>query len=192
MNEIISYNAKVSNIIDMAITFTTMTRLFKIGSKELIGSELRKFIIELSTIAAKGEFEQMHRGFCNWFCQNILTASKVLKNGVAKPSQPASYGQGAKVLDIALKVCVFYCSLPNPATASQINPFLHGGVDTPIMNHLKLTYPDTEIPSTTIQGIDKIIYDTLQDLIVRDIRAKYKDEILPVQYDDILWNKLNR
>jgi len=185
-------DAKRNNILDMAITFTAMMRVFAKGSKERIARRLGELTSGLPEITSAEDYERIHRMFCEWFCREIRTAERKLKNGKTKPSQPASFGQAAKVLDIVLKVYVFYCSLPSSDAASRISQFLHGAVDTPIMDHLKCKYPDGPVRATTIEQVDEQTYRTLQDLLAQDIENSFHSDILPVQYDDIVWRELNR
>ncbi len=185
-------DAKKSNILDMALTFTAMMRVFAKGSKEQIARQFREVTSGLPAITSADDYEQTHRMFCEWFCREIHTAEKKLKNGKRKSSQPASFGQAAKTLDIVLKVYVYYCSQPSSDVASRIGRFLHGAVDTPIMNHLKRKYPKTPVRATTIEQIDEQTYRTLQDLLARDIEDRFHGDILPVQYDDVMWQELNR
>jgi len=181
-----------SNILDMALTFTAMMRLFREGSKDRIAEKLRFFTSRLPEVISRDDLEEVHKTFCEWFCREISTAKKTLKNKKTKPSQSASYGHAAKVLDIVLKVYVFYCSEPSREVALNICPFLHGAIDTPIMNYLKAKYQDVPIPATTIEQIDEHIYRSLQILIARDIRDSFRDNLWPVQYDDVMWQRLNR
>jgi hypothetical protein len=39
---------------------------------------------------------------------------------------------------------------------------------------------------------DRDEYDRLQILVRKDIRENYRDEIHPVQYDDLAFRRLNR
>ena len=94
----LSDDAKKSNILDFALMFTAMIRLFAKGSKERIARQLWDLTSGLPAITSIDDYEQMHRGFCDWFCQEIRTAEKTLKNGKTKQSQHASFGQAAKVL----------------------------------------------------------------------------------------------
>ncbi len=130
--------------------------------------------------------------FCEWFCREIRTAEKTLKNGKTKPSQLASFGQAAKVLDIALKVYIFYCSQPSSDVAARIGPFLHGAVDTAMMNYLKLKYPKTPVQATTIEQVDEQTYRVLQAFLAQDIKDRFQSDILPVQWDDIMFQELDR
>lgn len=183
---------KRSNILDMALTFTAMMRLFGKGSKNRIAEELHALTSRLSEVNSANDFEERHKAFCEWFCREISTAAKSLKKKRRKPSRPASFGHAAKVLDIVLKVYVFYCSEPSPEVASRVRPFLHGAIDNPIMNHLKAKYKDIQIHAATIEQINEEIYRSLQRLIAREIRDSFQDNLLPVQYDDVMWQRLNR
>jgi hypothetical protein len=185
-------DAKKNNIIDFALMFTAMIRLFTKGSKERIALQLWDLTSGLPAITSVDDYEQMHRGFCDWFCQEIRTAKKTLKNGKTKQSQHASFGQAAKVLDVALKVYVYYCSQPSSDVSARIDPFLHGAMDTAMMKYLILKYPETPVRATTIEQVDEQTYCVLQGLLARDINDRFQNDILPVQWDDILWQELNR
>jgi len=188
----ISEQVKRQNVINMALTFTAMMRLFSKGSKNSIAKEFGNFCAKLKDIDSVSSYENLHESFCEWFTKNVQIAQKRLKNKKTKQSASASYGQGAKVLDIAVKVYVHYCKLPDPQTAQRILPFLHGAIDTRIMNHLKQRYPITTNAPSTIHAIDKQLYRVLQGLVERDIKESFRSEIHPVHYDDIMWNRLNR
>jgi len=114
-----------------------------------------------------------------------------------KTEEPSSYGHAAKVLDIALKVYVYYCKMPSPAKAESLMPRLNGAIDTPILRNLFKKLEDIYWKSFlrhylwTIKIIDKENYNLLQILIRQDIRDSFDDNILPVQYDDIMGPRLN-
>jgi hypothetical protein len=186
--------AKKKNILDMALTFTAMMRNFSPGSKKRIAQKLCEITLRLHEITSTEDYERLHKDFCGWFCQEIRTAQKTNRNTgtVIKPSRPPSFGQAAKVLDIALKVYVFYCAQPSPDVASRLHPFLHGAVDVPIMAHLKRKYSEVRIQATAIEHVDERTYQLLQALAARDTRDSFHNNVLLVQYDDIMWQKLNR
>lgn len=155
MTELVdSDSAKTKNIIDMALGFTAMMRIFSEGSKSKIEQKLEDLFGNLENVIARNEYEACHREFCAWFTHEIQTAGKEMKKGGFRPGQAASYGQGAKVLDIAIKVYVYYCSQPNAEIARRIEPLLNGAIDTPILKHLKSKYATARIPAKTIQEID--------------------------------------
>ena len=201
---------KRKNIVEMAIGFTVMMRVFKKGSINLIKGKLADFLFyELEAISTKEDFDRIHNEFCEWFVKNITMATK---------DEPVSYGHAAKVLDIVLKVYVYYCGLPNPEKAQCFLPFLNSGIDNPIFKNLYKKYLkddgyksndiypyfptlykyflENNIPLSGIISLTSIVgkdvYDFLQRLVRLDILRSFKDQILPVQYDDIMWRRLNR
>lgn len=183
---------KQRNLIDMAITFTAMNRMFEGGAKPKIAGQLARILPALSGIRDRGAFEESHDQFCRWFMQNIRTAERVLKNGAGKSSQSASYGHAAKVFDIIAKVFVYYCRLPSSEAAVRVEQFLHAAIDTPILRELMGKYPGAAVAAETVEQIDRSQYRRLQDLARRHIEEEFLGAILPVQYDDIMWRRLNR
>ncbi len=181
---------KRKNIIDMALTFTAMIRVFAEGSKERIATKLDKLCVNLASVESAEEYEDLHRGFCDWFVDEIKTAGKKLKNGRHKAGGPASYGHAAKILDIVMKVYVYYCE--QPTAVRRLLPLMHGAVDTQIMQHLKATFRDSGIIAKTIEQIDKATYAKLQKLVAKDIDESSNQDIYPVQYDDVMFYRLNR
>lgn len=173
--------AKLKNIIDMAFGFSAMTRVFEGGSDTCIEKELADVLPRIASAKSKEDLDKCHHSFCQWFTQNSKTAKK---------SSPASYGQGAKVLNVVLKVYVHYCQLPAPETAEKIKKWLHAAIDTKMLKHLK-EY-DKGIPDSEAKVVDKGTYGVLQRLVRMDINRKFSDQVLPVQWDDIMWRKLNK
>jgi hypothetical protein len=181
---------KRKNIIDMALDFTAMTRIFSAKSKAKIEARLEELFTSLAEISTRAEYEARHRSFCEWFAREIRTAEKRLKNDKLQPSEPSSYGQGAKVLDIAVKVYVYCCAQPTAEIAQRILPFLNGAVDVPIMNSLKKSkYATVKIQATTIKEVDESAYEALQVVVFAESRVL---GLHPVQFDDAMWRKLNR
>jgi len=185
-------STKNKNVIDMAITFSAMHRLFKKGSKQKIAAKLECSFGMLASCDDKTSFEKIHSEFCDWFIKNVSTAEKKMKNKKTKASQAASYGQAAKVFDVAAKVYVYYCHFPCFKPFEKLLPMLHAAVDTLMMKNLKKKYPDEKIKAETIEAVDKYGYYTLQKLVTKHIKDEYADSILPVHYDDIMWHQLNR
>jgi hypothetical protein len=181
--------AKKENIIDMAVGFAGMMPLFQEGSASLIKKKLTELCEGLDRVSSEQDFRKMHRAFCQWFVKTIR---------LAESEQPASYGHAAKTLDLALKVYVYYCKMPSPAKAEALIPMLNGAVDKDILRYLYGKLEDIEgkpYPphySWTIDVINREDYDLLQKVIRQDIRDSFKDDILPVQYDDIMWRRFNR
>jgi hypothetical protein len=71
---------KRSNIIDMAITFTAMNRVFEEKSKTFIAEELACSLNKLIGVKDSDSFERVHREFCKWFTGRVKTAARTLKN----------------------------------------------------------------------------------------------------------------
>ena len=181
--------AKTQNIIDMAVGFTAMMPLFQERSADLIKEKLADLFEGLDRISSDQDFSKMHRDFCQWFVKTIR---------LAKTEESSSYGHAAKVLDLALKVYVYYCKMPSPAKAESLMPRLNGAIDTPILRllfkKLEDVYGESFPPHYlwTIKMIDKENYDLLQKIIRQDIRDSFKDKLSPVQYDDIMGRRLDR
>jgi hypothetical protein len=187
-----AFSIKINNVIDMAITFSAMNRVFEKGSKQKIAGKLEQSFDLLVNVNSKNTFENIHSEFCEWFIKNISTAKRVLKNKKIKKSRTASYGQAAKVFNVALKVYVYYCILPDWESTARLLPMLHAAVDTLMMKNLKKKYPEENIKAGTIEAVGKTDYVTLQKLVIKHIEDEFNSTILPVQYDDIMWYRLNR
>lgn len=190
--EIEAQEARKENIIDMGLTFSAMVRLFSAGSKDEIIKLLRECLDKLLKIESQEGYDKIHAEFCDNFSKRIYTASKVLKNKKTKPSRPASFGQAAKVLDIVVKVYVHYSNLPDDSLALKVKPYLNAPIDNPIMDYLKEKNKATKIAAETIEAIDEMQYRELQVLVRKDIQSRFNGEILPVEFDDILWKEKNR
>ncbi len=185
--------AKQKNIVNVAFGFGAMTRLFEKGSHRQIIGELRRRLPKIAPSKDKQQFQKQHDSFCRWFKDNIKTAERSKGGSVIKKSTFASYGQGAKVLDVALKVYVYYCHLPDQKTAEQTTKWLNSAVDTKMMKHLK-RMRDSEassIEATAIEDVDEKTYAVLQGLVHKDIKRNFPPGTLPVQWDDIMWRRLN-
>lgn len=184
----LALEAKKKNIIDMALGFTAMMRLFQKESDDLIKDRLAQTCQGLEEIDSEEAFRELHKSFCEWFRQEIK---------LAKNREPASYGHGAKILDLVFKVYVYYCRMPNSEKADYLCPLLNGAIDTPILRHLLGMVQSAEGKGLTpriwnIKAVNRDTYDTLQELIRADIADSFAGQIWPVQYDDIMWRRLNR
>lgn len=191
-NPIIAEEIKKKSVIDMALTFTAMIRLFEKGSKSKISKKLYDEFRKINEIKRSDDFYAFHDRFCKWFTNNIKIAERKRKDKTIKASGPSSYGHAAKLLDVTLKVYVYYCALPDKNTSKILLPFLNSAIDNPILRHLKKSFPDEIIYSKTVEQIDVNTYKRLQRLIKTDIKQKFNNDIVPTQYDDIMWYRLNR
>jgi hypothetical protein len=184
---------KIQNIIEMAVSFTAMGRVFEKGSTEKMKAKLNNCVEEFLNLSTKEEYQRKHKEFCEWFTTNIKTAERKKDGRIIKRSQYASWGQAAKVIDIALKVCIYYCNLPSAEVSSKIIPWLNGAIDSRILDDFKKRYNSSIISqASTIEDIDKATYEKLQQIINTDIEKSFNGEIFAVQYDDIKWRELNR
>ena len=191
-NSAIAAEIKQKSVIDMALTFTAMIRLFEKGSKSKISKKLYEEFQKLKEIRGVGDFQSFHDGFCEWFTNNIRVAQKERNGRVIKKCGFSLYGHAAKLLNVALKVYVYYSGLPDRETSEALIPFLHTAIDNPILRHLKEVFPSEMVNSNTVEQIDKETYKKLQQLVKADIRTTFADGIVPTQYDDIMWYRLNR
>jgi len=177
---------RTKTIIGMAIDFTAMIRVFEKGSTARIGRMIEEFLRKSSGVNKKSQFDKLHQQFCQEFMSAIRLAK--IKAG---QSSYASYGQAAKVLDVSLKACVDFCQLPNPETSKRIKPFLHAGIDTPILEFLKRE-EHLEINVRSVKDIDRQRYKIFQDAVAKQIVTKFGGRISPVMWDNIMWRRLNR
>jgi hypothetical protein len=87
--------------------------------------------------------------------------------------------------------------MPSPAKAELLTPRLNGAIDTPILRHLFKRLEDIYGRSSpphylwTIGMINEEDYDLLQTALRQEIRDSFDDRISPVQYDDIMGQRLN-
>lgn len=181
--------AKLKNINDMAFGFSAMTRVFEKKAIEEIVKKLKDTLPQIASVKNEADFQNLHDGFCQRFVVKTAERKSKKDGQVIKPSGTASYGQGAKVLDVALKVYVYYCHLPDAATADRTMKWLNAAIDTNMLKYLKKY--DKGIPDAEAKVLDKGTYDKLQALVRKDIGLNFPIGTLPVQWDDIMWRKLN-
>jgi len=184
---------KVRNIVDVAFSSAAMTRVFEKGSDDKIKRKFHQIIPQIASSKNEKDFKRLHDRFCRWFMKNIKTAERKKGRKVIKESISASYGQGAKVLNVALTVYVYYCYLPDRETAKRTTKWLHAAIDTKMLKHLKENWGG--FSANSIEHVDEETYFELQKLVRKDI-IKKKDEfpkgICPVEWEDIMWRKLNK
>jgi len=184
--------AKAKNIIDMALDFTAMKWLFPKGTTPVILQQLEVTFAKLGSIREQKDYDQLHVEFCLWFNQSIVRAQKKEQREKGAAIRRSSYGQAAKVLDISAKVYVYYCAMPSPDVAGTLVPLLHGPLDNQIIKHLIERFPSAGIRSGTLQDVDRTKYEILQSLVSKEIAEDFGSAIWPVQYDDVMFRRLNR
>jgi hypothetical protein len=184
---------RLYNVIDMALTFSAMIRLFNKGTKDKLRDRIALRSKDVFHAQEKEEFINIHSNFCRWGIENICLAEKKRNGQVIKPAAPASYGQIAKTFDVTLKVVIYYSHLPDCERSQKIAKWLNAAIDTKMMAMIREYYgKDLSCWPTTIEQVDQTTYKTLQAIVRRFIKEKHNNEILPVQFDDIYWNLLNR
>jgi len=175
--------AKVRSVIDMGLNFSAMLRLYTPGSKKELYQRIFSEIKQLFQAKSKEQFTIIHSRICDWGVAKIR-----LRNSQTF----ASYGQIAKTLDVVLKVAIYYCHLPDCKKSSEILSWLNAAVDTKMMNMLRRDYPSAiEWWPVRVQQVNRESYEAIQELVRRYITEKHPG-ILPVQFDDIYWWKLNK
>lgn len=184
---------KLFNIVDMGLSFSAMIRLYEKESKQKIRENILKTMDKIPSTDSEDQFEKYHECFCNWGIQNVVLAERVRNNRIIKESGPASYGQIAKTLDVVLKVVVHYCHWPDQKKSRELSKWIHAAIDNKMMRLLKNAFPDyfSRWPMS-VEAVDKEIYKKLQQLVKTFIQEKHDGRILPVNFDDIYWNILNR
>ena len=175
---------RLYNIIDMGLTFSAMMRLYDQGTKGKLRARMITTAKEVFEARSQEEFRRKHSEFCQWGTKGILLARK---------NCLASYGQVAKTLDVVLKVAVYYCHLPECEKSKQLSRWLNGAVDRKMMVMLKKHYRKAIEPwPRAIEQVDGPNYAKIQEIVRKFIRDEHQDSIVPVQFDDYYWQKLNR
>jgi hypothetical protein len=170
-----------------------MTRVFEKGSDDKIKHEFHQIIPQIASSENEEDFKILHDSFCQWFGENIKTAERKKDGIVIKESSSASYGQGAKVLNVALKVYVYYCYLPDHEAAIRTTKWLQAAIDTKMLKYLKENWG--YFSASSIEDVDKETYFALQKLVMKDIiknKDKFPRGTCPVEWEDIMWRELNK
>jgi hypothetical protein len=163
-------DAKAKNIIEMGLDFTAMKWLFQKESTPKILDRLETAFAKFHRIESQNDYDRLHEDFCNWFTENVPRAQKKKQREAGAPIKKSSYGQAAKVMDIAAKVYVYYCNMPSPEIARVIVPILHGALDNEIVQHLIRKFPGAGVKSEALEDIDCNKYQQLQSLVAKDVQ----------------------
>jgi len=184
---------KLRNMVDMALSFSAMMRLFEGGSKETIQTEILKRLQSFFTAGSESEFRSAHIDFCEWGIKEITRTDREKDGELVKEKGPASYGDMAKILDVVLHVVIHYAHRPDCGPAQTLSKWLNPAMDTKMMAFLAGCYPDALKPwPKTIEQVGKDEYKAIQNTVRQFIKEEHKDKILPVDFDDIYWEALNR
>ncbi len=185
--------AKLHNIVDMALIFSAMIRLLQKGSKQRLKTMTLSILNDVFKAETEIQFNNVHEAFCDWGVNNIMLAEKRRNGRIIKESAPVSYGQIAKIFDVILAVVVYYSHLPDYNKSLVISKWLHAAVDTKMMKHLKNVYPGDIRPwPATIEQVKHNEYLAIQEVVNKFIDEKHGGTITPTQFDDIYWEALNR
>jgi len=185
--------AKLHNIIDMGLNFSAMMRLLQKGSKQLIKARTLTDVCEVFKAESEPALNEIHAAFCDWGVKNIVLAERRKKGRIIKKSGPVSYGQIAKILDVVLRVVVYYSHLPDSEKSHLISRWLHAAVDTKMMEYLKKDYSEDSRPwPKSIEQVHRAEYRSIQEAVRKFIGQEHSGEITPVQFDDIYWEALNK
>jgi len=186
-------NVRLSNIVDMGLTFSAMIRLYKKGSKTTLHKEIVRILPEIANADSIEHFQETHTKFCAWGMDRLLLAEKKRQGKIIKHSGPPGYGQVAKTLDVVLKVVIYYSKWPDEPTSERITKYINAAVDTKMMAFLKSKYPGhIEHWPVTVENVSQSIYISMQNLVKQFITDEHQGQIMPVQFDDLYWNFLNR
>ncbi|MGA2309749.1 MAG: hypothetical protein ABSG57_09405 [Candidatus Bathyarchaeia archaeon] len=193
-------DVRFRNIIGMGLDFSSMIRLFKKNSE----TKLEKKIVEdygprIFKAQSGEEFNKIHKEFCKCGTRAIKLAEKRTRNGRIIKEGPATYGQIAKTFNIALKVIVYYCHLPDHQKSAEIVEWLHAGVDTRMMamlkKRLKGKHPEyfEDWPEAVKDVDSEKKYLELQEVVRIFIREKHDEKLrLPVHFDDVYWYRITQ
>ena len=186
-------NVRLSNIVDMGLTFSAMIRLYKKGSKITLHKEIVRILPEIAKADSFKRFQKTHHQFCAWGMDKLSLAEKKRQGRIIKNSGPPGYGQVAKTLDVVLKVVIYYSKWPDEPTSERIAKYINAAVDTKMMAFLKSYDPDhIEHWPVTVENVSQSIYISMQKLVRQFITDEHQGQIMPVQFDDLYWNFLNR
>lgn len=181
--------ARLKNILEAGLGFSSMTRVFEKETTQKILNELPAVAEKLKSVRSQADFDKIHEGFCKWGASGIKLNRK-------HENEAASYGQIAKTLNVILKAAVYYSHLPDCATSAGISGFLHAAVDNRMMAGLKDKLGDI-YPKDFFRGwpaslaqVDKKKYEMVREAVNAFIK-KERRAPTPVKYDDICWREDN-
>jgi hypothetical protein len=185
---------KLHVVVDMGLAFSAMMRLFKKHSKNMLHTKIYAELQKFFDAKTPDEFGKIHSELCEWGTREISLAKRNgndIKNG-----KKASYGQIAKTLDVVLKVVIYYSHFPDCMRAQRLSEWLNVAMDTKMMAHVRREYLKNQDvqswPKKVDDVCDKETYDLVQETVCRYMKDRHLDKLLPSQFEDILWAKVNK
>jgi len=165
--------AKIKNIINISLIISNMLRNFKAGSNELILPKLFDTIYEMFEMERKEDYIKIHDEFCKWAIKNIVPNEKQAVNSI-------SWGQAAKIIDIATKFVFYYSNLPEQEYAKKVIRWLNSPIDTVMLKILRINW-------IKLTDIDKDKYEQCQKKILEFIEDFFNNKLYPIEFDDLIW-----
>ena len=78
--------AKLNNIVDIALMFSAMIRLMKKGSKKQLKDKILSILNDVFHAESSTQYDMIHDNFCNWGMQSIVLAEKKKTGLIIKES----------------------------------------------------------------------------------------------------------
>lgn len=79
---------RLSNIVDMGLTFSAMIRLYKKGSKETLHKKIVRILPAIANVDSIEHFQKTHKKFCNWGIKKLSLAERKREGRIIKHSGP--------------------------------------------------------------------------------------------------------
>ncbi|MHA1311122.1 MAG: hypothetical protein ACTSQO_09345 [Candidatus Helarchaeota archaeon] len=166
--------AKVKNIINISLNISTMLRNFSTRSKELILPKLFNTINKMFEMERREDYVELHDEFCKWAIKNI----KPVKT---QTTSRISWGQAAKIIDVATKFVFYYSNIPDQEYAKKVIKWFNSPIDRFMLQTLKMNL-------TSLTNIDKEKYELCQKKIIELIEDYYNNKLYPLEFDDLIWS----
>ncbi|MFH1978636.1 MAG: hypothetical protein ABIJ92_04895 [Candidatus Aenigmatarchaeota archaeon] len=168
---------KIRHIIDLAIGIPSIIRMCERGASVVIENKFDPLLNKLIPVKSKIDLDKIREEFCRWAESNI-------KQCKSKEVRLVSWGQAAKIFDVGLKVCVYYCHLPDNNTANRISPFLNCPIDEQIQS--VLVRNGLLDKNTRLKKMGKEHYEKIQYAVREDMKTLVGVRH-PIEYDEVNW-----
>lgn len=96
---------------------------------------------------------------------------------------------------MVLKVVIYYSHFPSCTKAEELSEWLNVAMDTKMMAYVRCRYfrhQDVPWPKKVDDVHDKETYDYVQETVRGYMKDKHLDKLLPSQFEDALWAKVNK